>query len=219
MCKLRWLAFVHNSLFLCTYIFYVVGLTRNRALKQSAELLVLYCSSDWFIMSQSRMDVDPFYCLVHVLKLRFFMLVLVSYMRHSPESLSWFIYDTNILNAGARAVPNCADSSSEIGVLEACSASFRSRVRERDLPPLGRRRATQSGVAEGLTRGRGLGCGGGGPAKTEGISHPLQRQASVSPNQSGCGWSKERTAVDAARAQGMRWGGRTDGRKELLCSC
>lgn len=39
---LHWSVFVHNSLFLCTYIFYVVDQLEIRALKQSEYLLVLY---------------------------------------------------------------------------------------------------------------------------------------------------------------------------------
>lgn len=207
MCKLRWLAFVHNSLFLCTYIFYVVGLTRNRALKQSAELLVLYCSSDWFIMSQSRMDVDPFYCLVHVLKLRFFTLVLVSYV--TPESLSWFIYDTNIHNAGARAVPNTLrrivfrDRSSD-GLL---AIAGRARGRSRWGPPLGRRETTAR-RREGRTRGPGLVCASEGPGD-EGD----RRQASGSSTESGRG-RRRRGRGEGARPEGARRPG-----TELLCSC
>lgn len=199
MCKLRWLAFVHNSLFLCTYIFYVVGLTRNRALKQSAELLVLYCSSDWFIMSQSRMDVDPFYCLVHVLKLRFFTLVLVSYV--APESLSWFIYDTNIHNAGARAVPN----------------SLRRFVfRDRELLRLARRRrraAPGAGAGRGTSPrapgGQAAGVAKGGLADPGSCARRRPRATKGGGRQGFRG--RRPRAARSARA------GRAG--SELLCSC
>lgn len=98
-----------NSAGWCLYIiyysyvntfFYVVVQLENRALKQSAELLVLYCSTDWFIMSQSHKDMESFNCLICVLKLdplcwfwsicdpRFSFLDHVWYQIY----LCWFIY-------------------------------------------------------------------------------------------------------------------------------
>lgn len=95
-----WCLYIIDYSYVHTF-FYVVVQLENRALKESAELLVLYCSTDWFIMSQSHMDMDSFYCLIRVLKLDplcWFWFVCdptLSFLDHVwyQNSLCWFIYN------------------------------------------------------------------------------------------------------------------------------